>query len=92
MGAGARERAPAPDPRPNILVVLTDDQFIDGLKGNPAYKHLDIAHELDRMDGWLRFASLLIALAVVLVLGFIRFRQDRSAGSQESEEAPSRAA
>jgi len=34
-GAGARERAPAPDPRPNILVVLTDDQTLDTLPTEP---------------------------------------------------------
>jgi N-acetylglucosamine-6-sulfatase len=34
-GAGARERAPASDPRPNILVVLTDDQTLDTLPSDP---------------------------------------------------------
>ena len=34
-GAGAREGAPAPDPRPNILVVLTDDQTLDTLPSDP---------------------------------------------------------
>jgi len=33
---GARERAPTPDPRPNILVVLTDDQTLDTLPADPA--------------------------------------------------------
>jgi len=34
-GAAARERAAAPDPRPNILVVLTDDQTLDTLPSDP---------------------------------------------------------
>ena len=32
---GSRERAPVPDPRPNILVVLTDDQTLDTLPTEP---------------------------------------------------------
>jgi N-acetylglucosamine-6-sulfatase len=34
-GASARERAPAPDLRPNILFVLTDDQTLDTLPSDP---------------------------------------------------------
>ncbi len=30
-----------------------DREFITSLKNNPAYKHVDIEHELGKMDGWL---------------------------------------
>ena len=41
----------------------------------------------DRMDGWLRFGSLLVALAVLLALGIWRFRPRRSDGLPTAEPA-----
>ena len=34
-------------------VQLTDEQFLNGLKANPAFKDIDLALELGRMDAWL---------------------------------------
>lgn len=32
---------------------MTDDEFLENLKKNPAYSHIDIDFELGKMDGWL---------------------------------------
>ena len=34
-------------------VVLSDDQFLDQLRQNPAYDGIDLDRELGRMDAWL---------------------------------------
>ena len=34
-------------------VQLTDPEWIATLKNNPAYQHIDIAYELDKMEAWL---------------------------------------
>jgi len=34
-------------------VVLSDDQFLDSLRSNPAYKGLDIDTEMGKLDAWL---------------------------------------
>jgi len=32
---------------------LTDEQFIEAFKTNPAYRHFDVGVELGKMDSWL---------------------------------------
>ena len=34
-------------------IQLSDKDFILALKSNPSYKHIDVEHELGKMDGWL---------------------------------------
>lgn len=35
------------------LTILEDQNFLDTLKTNPAYKHINVEHELSKMDSWL---------------------------------------
>ena len=33
--------------------IVSDEAYIKSIKNNPAYKHIDVEHELAKMDGWL---------------------------------------
>ena len=58
---GALERAPAPDPRPNILVVLTDDQTLDTLSSDPPAMPWLQAQIEDPAGHWIWFPNAIVS-------------------------------
>ena len=51
-GKGSRKGMEGKGKEPHT-VVLSDDQFLDQLRQNPAYDGIDLDRELGRMDAWL---------------------------------------
>mgnify|MGYP001562407556 FL=1 len=47
------DRVPKTEDRRGGHVVLSDDQWLDSLRANKAYQHIDLDIELAKMDAWL---------------------------------------
>ncbi|MCE7976331.1 MAG: DUF1376 domain-containing protein [Nitrospira sp. NTP1] len=51
--AGSASPSPAGGSSVTRKLQLSDEEFMAALRQNPAYKHIDIDHELGKMDAWL---------------------------------------
>lgn len=51
--AGSTSSSPASDSAVKRQVQLSDEEFLEALRKNEAYKHLDLDREFGKMDAWL---------------------------------------
>lgn len=52
--AGSTSSTPAVNPTSTRKVRLADEEFLDALRQNPAYAHIDIATEMGKLSAWLK--------------------------------------